>query len=578
MIGLICLLFAILWSWIGPTGEGYKEIISSDGKGYYQYLPSLFIDHNLDSQTPDYRFINETIDGKGYNKYFVGTSLLMAPFFGLANVIALFTDDIATGYSPVYHIMISLAGLSYLLLGLIFMLKLFRLIGFNEWIIVTCLIAAVFGTNLFSYGVLMPSMSHIYSFFAISGFLYFYKAFFIHQKVSYHYWGLLFLVLVVLIRPINGIILFSLPILADSWKSIFLTFKKHILNPKAILFSFCIASLLLIQPIIWYIQTGSFILWNYKGEGFYFLSPFLSDFLFSFRKGWLIYTPIVSIAIAGLYFWFKKDKQKPFYYLVLLLIIVYVMSSWWCWYYGPSFSQRPMVEFYSFIFIPFAFILASKLRYIIIGLSIAFISLNLIQNYQYQYNIISSWDMDWEKYKYTFLKTSEEYKNSIGGCHDIIPYKVKRKIVVESFHDFEEQKKYWTTQDITPLGDSNNVLNFYYRKPATQFEYDFELNEKSERGLFLTLSLDKMQISDADSKISNIVIDIEDDTHYHSSFSFKVDELPTAKKNQWQKLHYEVELYGFRAKKGKIRLYFWDTEKSAFYLDNLDLTLFNLKY
>lgn len=56
--------------------------IRSDGKGYYAYLPSFFIDHSvnipIDENTP---YWYELDNGNIIDKYPMGTAILQIPFF-----------------------------------------------------------------------------------------------------------------------------------------------------------------------------------------------------------------------------------------------------------------------------------------------------------------------------------------------------------------------------------------------------------------------------------------------------------------------------------------------------------------
>ena len=77
----------------------------------------------------------------------------------------------------------------------------------------------------------------------------------------------------------------------------------------------------------------------------------------------------------------------------------------------------------------------------IIVLCFLLVGLNLVQTYQYHNKIISSWDMNFKKYRYTFLKTSDKYKNSLGGNNDIFPYKANEKSIYKKTVDFENKMK-----------------------------------------------------------------------------------------------------------------------------------------
>ena len=212
--------------------------IAGDGVGYYQYLPNTFINNNLDSQTPDKRFFNE-VNQKGVNKYYAGTAVSMSPSFFLGHGLAYIFDIEQNGYSWIYHWAISFSGLLFLLAGVLFLIKFLKLLELDGIIISVTILLLLFGTNLFSYTFLMPSMSHVYSFCWVTGFLFFIKSFSVTQKNKHLYLAAFFLGMIILVRPINGIIAFALPFLFSS-KTYFFEFIKKTINGRKLLISLII--------------------------------------------------------------------------------------------------------------------------------------------------------------------------------------------------------------------------------------------------------------------------------------------------------------------------------------------------
>src|SRR6185436_10253555 len=106
------------------------------------------------------------------------------------------------------------------------------------------------------------------------------------------------------------------------------------------------------QLFYWKHQTGSWFFNSYLNEHFYFNNPHVFYGLFSFRKGWLVYTPIMFFALAGLYTLFKTMKEFFYPVLILFLLYIYVAFSWWCWWYGGSYGQRALIDIYPFLAVP----------------------------------------------------------------------------------------------------------------------------------------------------------------------------------------------------------------------------------
>ena len=112
-------VLSVQWLWKGTDGQGWKEIIRSDAKGYYGYLPATFLRHDLGHEPYVHEFIFETPDGT-LNKYFCGASVMMLPWWAGGHALAVL-DDAAPkdGYSPYEYKAISVGVWVYLLLGLL---------------------------------------------------------------------------------------------------------------------------------------------------------------------------------------------------------------------------------------------------------------------------------------------------------------------------------------------------------------------------------------------------------------------------------------------------------------------------
>jgi hypothetical protein len=418
---IICLV--ILWAIINITfKKDYKTgIIEADGKGYYAYLPAVFIYHDLNfgffDQVEKETYYNpnlyyeyrRTYNDKTIDKYYVGTAICLAPFFLAGHVITLIKGLPADGYSYYYTLMVHLGALFYFLLALLGLRRLLRSFNIEESIIALTLVAIVFGTNLFYYIVTEFSMSHVYSFAAITWFSLVIRKYFTNPKNKYLFYSALLLGIITLIRPINILIVLAIPFLADN-PDRFMSGIKSILTKKWILLlsvsGFVI--LVFIQLLIYKISTGSFIVYSYKEEGFNFLNPQISNFLFSYRKGMFIYTPLLLISLGGLIYLFRKNRFQFYTLLGFLFILIYIFSSWHMWFYGGSFSQRVMIDFYAFFTLMLAIavqeIKNSKLKTLLISSIVLLVLICQIQTYQYRRMQIHWSDMNKEKYWEVFMR------------------------------------------------------------------------------------------------------------------------------------------------------------------------------
>ncbi|HNW69605.1 MAG TPA: hypothetical protein PKI01_04325 [Bacteroidales bacterium] len=417
-IGTILLWISANINW---GGDKPKWIVLADGKGYYAYLPAVFIYHDLNfgffeekemspSSDPklfyDYRVYS---NGHAINKCFCGTAIMQLPFFLAAHGIITLTGGTADGYSALYLIFVQIATIFYFLLGLYFLSKLLKLYDFKTSSVLTVLIAVTFGTNAFYYIVREAAMSHIYSFSLIAAFMYFSKKFFSNYKPALFILLSVLLGLIILVRPANGIVVFMLPFLTSSWygfkRGLFTVFHKpwHLLTGVLIFLA-----LVSIQLVIYKISTGSFFIDSYSEESFDFLHPHFIDFLFSYKKGAFLYTPLIFISLTGLYYFWKSSRYQFFSIVFFILFLFYILSSWGNWWYGGSFSSRVLIEYLPLFMVLLAATLESFskkiLKGIFIGIIAVLIMVNQIQVYQYRYGAIHYENMDKQMYWDEFLR------------------------------------------------------------------------------------------------------------------------------------------------------------------------------
>lgn len=397
-------------------GDRWHSIIRDDGKGYYAHLPAVFIYQDLAFDFYDdiengkyhipqlaYDYRNE-YQGKIVNKYYAGTAMAELPFFLMAHVLSKPLAYDSDGYSKIYYIFISIAGLFYMVLGLYLLWKILLLYQIKKSNINIVLISISLGTHLFYYAAFEPCMSHVYSFAIINAFVLNAKKYFFDDKNKYLIIAAILFGLIVIIRPVNGLIILVLPFIAGSFsilKERFQSlFSKNIFALMgAILIVFGIVS---IQGIIYYIQTGHFFAYSYENEGFNFLDSHMIDILFSYKKGLFLYTPICFLASLGSYYLFKKSKFQFYSLLAFFLVLTYVLASWWSWWYGGSFSSRVYVE-YLFVFallLAFALeqITVNSWRKLFVASLFILILFNQKQTYLYRIAHIHFVDMDKEWY------------------------------------------------------------------------------------------------------------------------------------------------------------------------------------
>lgn len=414
-------LIVIVAGWYGIKVAKWRsnEIIHHDVISYWAYLPAAFIYHDL-----SFEFVSDlpagfegriwthsAENGNQVLKMTMGNSLLWTPFFLAAHAYAHVSEYQSDGYSLPYSIAIFIAGLFYLAVGLIFLNKTLKFY-FNDLTIALVLILLVFGTNLLHYAVIEPGMSHVYSFCLFSMYLFVTMRWSTTRSWSNSLKLGLITGLIILVRPSN-IVVVLIPLLwgvttIKSFKE-----KLHIFfkcKYRIIFAVFVALGVVSLQIIYWKSVTGEFFYYSYGDEGFFFLHPHIIDGLFSYRNGWLVYTPVMLFALLG--FWYLKKQIPGLFWTILIFLIVniYIIFCWWCWWYGGSFGARTMIESYAFLSLPLAAVIQkiSEKHRIVRGIFIiifgTLVWVNLFQMRQYRTSLLH-WDsMSKKAYWGIFLK------------------------------------------------------------------------------------------------------------------------------------------------------------------------------
>ncbi|NRA13544.1 MAG: hypothetical protein HRT57_16495, partial [Crocinitomicaceae bacterium] len=147
---------------------------------------------------------------------------------------------------------------------------------------------------------------------------------------------------------------------------------------------------------------------NLHTEDIALTDPNLMDFLFSYRKGWLLYSPLFLLAPFGLYVLYKKNRKLFWTFTSFILLYIYVMCSWEAWYYAQSFGSRVMVDIYPIIGLVIAVFFSSIRNKLWIGGVAAFsllcVSLNIVQSRQLELGYLHADRMTGEHYWYIFGK------------------------------------------------------------------------------------------------------------------------------------------------------------------------------
>lgn len=367
-------------------------------KAYYAYLPALFVLNDvalekteINSYYTEHFFYPQPGKVRGHViKTTMGVAILQAPFFLIGHAIALNGGDPEDGFCEPYRVLIALSALFYAFWGLFFVRKTL-LLFFSDAVTSLVLVTLFIGTNLYFYTLYEGGMTHVYSFFLISVF--------VHYTVTWHRspsWGKMLAIglsmgFITLIRPVNVcLVLFFLlyrDALQASLKQKFIVLFRH--WKMLLLAALCFFLVLLPQFLYWQYTSGTWLFYSYGHESFFWLRPKIGLGLFSYQKGWLVWTPVMWFALVGIILLGRRDTRAFLGPVAISLVVyIYIIFCWWCWWYGGGFGMRPMVDVMPVLALPMAAffqqILRSRLLAVpILGLWIFLVSLNLFQTRQY---------------------------------------------------------------------------------------------------------------------------------------------------------------------------------------------------
>jgi hypothetical protein len=348
--------------WQKPNGEAQ---LSWDAGGYYWYLPSIFIYKDLKGQKFKDKVLNQyqptppdnfqySFKHKGSGNYVIrytmGTAILESPYFFIAHLIAKPLGYPADGFSPPYQFMIYMGGIFFALLGLWYLRKLL-LFYYRDNIVAILLFLLVFGTNYLNYAGIDVGMTHTWLFtiyvFILLNTHYYYQSF--KKKYILRLGALIGLIS--LIRP-PEIIAILIPMLWGLNSISIKSFKQRLLLFKSqwkslLVSAFLCGTILSLQSFYWKYATGQWFVYTYQNQGFSWLSPHFKQYALNYQCGWLWYTPIMFMALAGILVFARSDTNKVAI-ISMIIINYYIVAAWDAWDYGG----RAMVQNYPLLLFP----------------------------------------------------------------------------------------------------------------------------------------------------------------------------------------------------------------------------------
>lgn len=338
----------------------YEHVIFVwDQEGYYKYLQSAFIWQQFDSVQAKFpqNFPKHPQTGRAVDKYTCGVALLQLPFFGIAQQTVPQGERHLQGVGNHHALWMKRGALCYAALGL----WLVGLMLMHHWQIsprVAALSVAVLalGTNLSWYATGEPLMSHIYTFALVALWLYLTPGTLARAHPLRWVGYAAVLGLIVLIRPINGLVVLY-PLLW-AWP---MRWPFRSVAQAALVLALCLLAMGLVwlpQLLYWHHTTGHWVYYSYGEEGFTNLwQPELLNVLAAPMNGWLTYAPAMVLALLGIPLLLRQHPRQGMGIVLPFALVFYLCASWWMWFFGGSLGYRPFIDYLPLLAVPMALLL-----------------------------------------------------------------------------------------------------------------------------------------------------------------------------------------------------------------------------
>lgn len=342
--------------------------VRGDGVGYYAFARSLLIEHDLDF-SKDWREANSSFrmgrldavgnivpdnyTGTGHldNHFSVGPAILWAPFLIITHAGVLLYNSLgghvaADGFSRPYTITMALATALYGFLAIWISFRLARVYLPERWAFLAA-IGIWFASSLPVYMYFNPSWSHAHSAFTVALFVWYWNRTRIARSTLQ--WVLLGALggLMMNVYYVNGILLL-LPLIETLaafweaqrtrvWNSIFKLCLKNVLFAVVVFVAFL--PTFGTKKIIY----GSYLNFGYGGL-WISSSPAFFKVLYSSEHGLFSWTPIVFLAIIGLFLFRRCDPKLSFSLIAVFVFYLYTIGCYVDWAGLSSFGNRFFVS------------------------------------------------------------------------------------------------------------------------------------------------------------------------------------------------------------------------------------------
>jgi hypothetical protein len=582
------------------------QILSYDVFGYYLYLPSLVIHHDPGLHdiswikqvnekylsTPSLYQISQTSEGNWAIRFNTGLAFLYAPFFLCGHLYALASHYPADGFSPPYEWALIISGLFYTLLGVWFMRKLLLELFSDEVTAITLFLLFI-GSSLFFFSTLGSDAPHVYIFTLITILTYLTILWHRTPKAATAA-GIGLLAGLISMCRASGFLVILIPVFwgigdLSSFKEKIRLMGKYYKHVAIVIIATIVA--FLPQILYWKVNTGHFIYnaYNDPQSGFDFSNPRFGYVLFGFRKGFYLYSMMMIFATIGFIQLFKSNRKIFMSVLLFFLANVYLIASYSSL---VSYGWRAFVEVHAILAIPLGYFTTSVLHYRKIfkyslgTLLILLTVLNVFKAYQTAHGVINGSRMTKDYYLATFFKPE-----ATDADRELLLID-RSEETKEYFADEDKyQKKSLPVIDYENMNDPNNQSivdriafsgKFSYRldsltlwTPALRIPYK---DITSEDHAWIRVGVHIFPTDTNELNSAHLVVDFDHKGKMYKYRAFTFNDFnQEVIPGKWNLLTYDYLTPEVRTPDDLLEVYVWNTGKSACYVDDITVDVFEKK-
>ena len=363
---LIFILFVLTLPLVNPWVRG-------DGVGYYAYLRSVLIDHDLQFEN-DYllgnkSFVMSKVDAQGHilprlytktghveNHFSVGPAILWAPVMVVVHEVVLLADRFgarvpANGYSRPYLLAMAVTTACYGFLSLLLSFQIAQKYFEQRWTFFATL-GIWMASSLPVYMYFNPSWSHAQSAFAVAFFLWYWDRTRLQRTIGQ--WALLGV-----LAGLMGNVYYPNAILLvfPGLEAIDFLRAPGEMAPgerkarwRRLAAGWAVFGAAILASLLPTFVTRQIIYGNPFESGYpgimtwHWTSPVLFKVLFSSDHGMFSWTPVLILAVAGFPFLWKRDRLLGAGAILAFLTFYYFIASYPDWDGISSYGNRFFVS------------------------------------------------------------------------------------------------------------------------------------------------------------------------------------------------------------------------------------------